>query len=196
MISRRFIAMAVSFAIFVAASGIEVRAESAAQLQDRCGQALSKLEIIGKDSKGSLRLKEKAKRYEFIAFVNAMMCYEPVTEKDDAKSAFKDITPKHKGYDDIRTAEANDILEAYKDGTIKPDRIITYSEALQMLLKALGYGGQIKELDAKGIILLSDQLGLSKDAALTPEKQLTRGEASIIIYNALTVNFADVPRGE
>ncbi len=196
MKNRRLVAIAVSLAIFGTASAVEVRAETAAQLQDSCSQALLKLEIMQKDSKGSLRLKEKAKRYEFITFVNDMMCYEPAGETDKTKPAFKDITSKHRAYNEIRTAAANNIIEAYKDGTIKPDRIITYSEALQMVLKALGYSGQIKDLDAKGIVQRSGELGLIADAAIAPEKQITRGEASIIIYNALTVDFADVPRGE
>ena len=191
MKSTRFVAIVLSLVIFPAASAVEVHAEATAPLQDKCGLALSRLEIIHKDSKGSLKLKNKAKRYEFIAFVNAMMSYEPVTGTDGTKSVFKDITPKHRAYNDIRTAAGNHIIEAYKDGTIKPDRNITYSEALQMVLKALGYGSEIKDLDVDGIIQRSDELGLSKDVRLAPEKQLTRGEASIIIYNALTVDFAD-----
>lgn len=192
MINRRISALALSLAIFLAASAATVHAEAAVPLQDKCGQALLRLEIIKKDSKGSLRLKEKAKRYEYIALVNAMMCYEPVTDTDKTKSPFKDITPKHRAYNEIRTAAANHIIEAYEDGTIRPDRIITYSDALQIVLKALGYGSEIKDLDINGVIQRADELGLIKDVRLAPEKQLTRGEASIIIYNALTVDFANV----
>ena len=190
MKNRCLIAMAVSLAVFLAAPAAVVHAESAVPLQDKCGQALSRLDIIQKDSKGSLKLREKARRYEFIAFVNAMMSYEPVTGIDGTKSAFKDITPKHRAYNVIRTAAANHIIEAYEDGTIRPDRNITYSDALQIILKALGYSSQIKDLDVNGVIQKADELGLIKDVRLAPEKQLTRGEASIIIYNALTVDFA------
>ena len=190
MKNRLIVAMAVSLAIFLAASGAVVHAESAVSLQDKCGQALSTLEIIQKDSKGSLKLKVKARRYEFIAFVNAMMSYEPVTGIDGTKNAFKDITPKHKAYNVIQTAAANHIIEAYEDGTIRPERNITYSDALQIILKALGYGSEIKDLDVNSVIQKADELGLIKDVLLAPEKQLTRGEASIIIYNALTVDFA------
>lgn len=190
MKSRHMIAIVITLSVFMTAPSTAVRAETTAALQDKYGQALSKLEIIKKDSKGSLRLKDKAKRYEFIAFVNDMMCYEPVTGTDGAKSPFMDITAKHKAYNDIRTAAANHIIEGYEDGTIRPDRIITYSDALQIVLKALGYGEAIKDLDAGSIIQKADELGLIKDVKLAPEKQLTRGEASIIIYNALTVDFA------
>lgn len=191
MKNRRLVTIAVSLAIFLATPASVVHAESAAVLQDRYGQALSKLEIMQKDSKGSLKLKDKAKRYEFIAFVNAMMCYETVTGTDAAKIAFKDITPKHRAYNVIRTAAANHIIKAYEDGTIKPDRIITYSDALEIVLKALGYSSQIKDLDTAGIVQKADEIGLTKDVSLPAKKELTKGEASIIIYNALTVDFAN-----
>lgn len=193
---KRFVAMAIAIAIFLAASVIEIQAAPVVTPQDISSQALLKLEVLHRDSKGSLRLKEKTRRYEFIEFVNAMMCYEPVTGADAANISFKDVTSKHRAYNDIRTAAANHIIEAYGDGTIKPDRNITYSEALRMVLKALGYAGEIKDLDDEGIILKSDELGLSKDVRLTPGKQLTRGEAILIIYNALTVDFADTPGEE
>ena len=164
-------------------------AETASDVQNTCASALVTLDILHKDAKGSLGLKSKMKRCEFIAAVNNAMCFDKAADASTVKISFKDINSKHWAYNEIRTAVAHGLISAYPDNTIKPDKVITNIEAVGILLKALGYGESISGQTAEIILGKASELGLDKNSGLKADSQLTRGDASIIIYNALTINF-------
>ena len=157
-------------------------------LQDSCAAALVKLDIMHKDAKGNLKLNDKIKRYEFIATVNSAMSYDQADTKD-VEMSFKDITSKHKAYNDIKAAVGHDLLDAYSDNTIRPDKIITYAEALDIVIRALGYGKTISNDEPEKTLKKAVELGLTNNPELPASSQISRGEAAIIIYNALTVDF-------
>lgn len=165
-------------------------AAAAPSLQDICSAALIKLDIMHINTKGSLKLKNKIKRCEFIAMVNSAMSYDPADAKD-IKIKFKDISAKHWAYNDIKTAVGHDLINAYKDNTIRPDKNITNSEALDIMIRALGYGKTISAAQPEKVVEKAAELGLSNGAELPPGSLVTCGEASIMVYNALTVFFAE-----
>lgn len=66
---------------------------------------------------------------------------------------------------------------------------ITNLDAQKLILTALGYGDVIKESNSEQILSKASELGLSLELTLAANKQLTRGEAAVMIYNALTVDF-------
>lgn len=176
-------------AIFIL-SPLQVLAENGAQLQDQASQALVRLEILKADKKGSLRLKEKTKRYEFITFVNAAMSYDVEADSASADVEFKDLTKKHAAWSQIRAAAAHGLIEAYEDGTVRPDKAITAGDALVILMKALGYGNDLAGLDHDGILGMAAELGITSDAAAPKfEDALLRGTAAIYIYNFMSIDF-------
>lgn len=69
---------------------------------------------------------------------------------------------------------------------------ITFAEAEKLLLIELGYGEAIKESNPEQILAKAFELGLSTDLKLPADKQITRGEATVLVYNSLTVDFAAV----
>jgi hypothetical protein len=158
-------------------------------LQDSCAAALVKLDIMHKDTKGNLKLNDKIKRYEFIVLVNSAMSYDQADTKD-VKISFKDVSSKHKAYNDIKTAVGHDLIDAYSDNTIKPDKIITNAEALNIVIRGLGYGKTIPGNEPETTLKKAVELGLINNPELPSTSEMSRGEAAVIIYNALTVTFS------
>lgn len=170
---------------------LQAYAAQAVPLQDQASQALVKLEILQKDKKGSLRLKDKTKRYEFITFINAAMSYNVEEDSAAADVEFKDLTKKHTAYMQFKAAAANGLIKSAGDGTVKPDKAITTGDSLIIMLKALGYkDDELSGLDHDGILKLAVDLGITSGAAPPKfEELLLRGNAAIYIYNFMTIDF-------
>ncbi|MDO8685622.1 MAG: S-layer homology domain-containing protein [Clostridiales bacterium] len=170
-----------------------VNAEVSAEAIKNSSVVLVKLKVLQGDAKGNLNLNNKIKRSEFFTLVVRMLGYD--REKNDSATtpdalSFTDISPKHWSYNYFVAAYRHGLVKGYTDGTVKPDKYVTYAEALTVILRALGYN---KELSAgewpASALLLAKEKAIDKEVVLPKDKQLTRGETSVIIYNSLTVSF-------
>lgn len=139
---------------------------------------------------GSLRLNNKIKRSEFITLVVKMMAYDKDTNLANTKIGFKDLSNKHWAYTNIGLALKYELIAGYPDNTIAPDKDVTYAEALAVVIRALGYEKTLQGKWPTNVVNKGAELQLNKNLSLDPNHQLSRGEMSTIIYNALTVNFA------
>jgi len=161
-------------------------------MEEICAQALVNLKIMMGDENGNLKLGNDITRCEFITLVNRMMAYEYEDEDEtgmaQVKVPFTDITEKHWAYKNILIALKHSLIKGYTDNTIRPDNKISFIEAKAVILRAFGYD----EVNGKwpdSIIEKSKDIGLNKNLNIPEDKLITRGEAAILIYNALTVNF-------
>lgn len=176
--------------IFIFTS-LQVYAAQATQLQEQASQALVRLEIMQKDKKGSLRLTDKTKRAEFITFINAAMSYDIETDSAATDIEFKDLTKKQTAYLQFKAAAANDLINAYEDGTIRPDKVITTGDSLAILLKALGYGDDFQDQDHDSIVKMAAELGITGEARIKYDDPLVRGNAAIYLFRFMTIDFKD-----
>lgn len=159
-----------------------------------CSKALVNLKILRGNEKGELNLQNEITRREMIVLVNRMMAYEYYDDEGSNKSIvipFKDISQKDWAYDDIKTALKYSLIKGYTDNTLRPDNRISFVEASALILRALGYESTINKKWPEGILEKSKELGLDKNLDIPGDKILTRGEASILIYNALSIKFIE-----
>ena len=177
-------------------SSIQTFAAQEVLTQETASQALVRLEILQKDAKGSLRLKDKAKRSEFITMVNAAMSYDVEADSADVDAVYPDLTKKHPAYKQVKAAVAHGLASAYEDGTIRPDKVISTGDAIVILLKALGYSTEMQGLDHEKILEKATVLGITGTKQPKYDDQLTRGNAAILIYKFLTIDFAESNQGE
>ncbi len=160
-----------------------------AKLQSQYAQDLVTLKLLKGYADGSLGLQNNIKRSEFVTFVVRMLGYENSTEANGVTVSFKDIDKKHWAYNNIKVAIKLKLISGYPDNTVGPEKNVTYSEALTVLVRALGYEKTLSGKWPDNVISKAAQLGISKDVSLSANKQITRGEMAVLVHNSLTVDF-------
>ena len=89
--------------------------------------------------------------------------------------------------EDGQTTGGTKLIRGMGDGTFRPNRAITYAEAVTILLRMLGY----TDMDAgmnwpKGYLDLSGQVGLTTGMNLSANQSLTRAQAAHLFCTMLT----------
>lgn len=151
--------------------------------------SLVKLGIMVGDEKGNLNLKNNVKRCEFLALVIRTMGYEQETDTSEISIPFKDISKKHWAFESIKIALKHELVSGYPDNTVKPDANVSFAEAQAILLRALGYEKTLVGKWPDNVLNKASELGLNKSIDLKANKELTRGEAAVLIYNSLIIDF-------
>lgn len=73
---------------------------------------------------------------------------EPDPEPDpDPDARFSDVAAGDWFYDYVETLAADGVVSGYPDGSFRPERDVTYGEALKLLLRAAGFAEQTAEDD-------------------------------------------------
>lgn len=115
-------------------------------------------------------------------------------DKENEKTAsvhFNDISDGHWAFNYVKIANKLKIVQGYEDDTFKPEKNISYAEAVTMALRALGYEpGQ----NATGhwytrYMELAEDGGLLENIDdMEPDRVINRGNTAILIYNMLHWN--------
>jgi hypothetical protein len=155
----------------------------------KSSNSLVKLDILRGDGQGNLKLNDKVKRCEFFSLVIRMLGYENNINTDGIEINFKDLSKKHWSYNNMKIALKYELVAGYLDNTVRPDNYVTYAEAQTVLIRALGYESALSGKWPENVINKSTELGVNKYLDMHRDKEITRGEASVLIYNSLTVNF-------
>ena len=168
---------------------LQVSAEVDTTLQNKCAATLVRLQLLRGDQNGNLKLQDKVRRCEFITLVIRMLGYENDKDTSGVDFKFTDISSKHWAYNNMKIALKYKLITGYNDNTLKPDNYVTFTEARAVLVRALGYESTMTGKWPDNVINKASDLGLNKDIDLPKDKEITRGETSVLIYNSLTVKF-------
>jgi len=167
---------------------VQVSAAVDPALQNKTSGALVKLELMRGDAKGNLKLNDRVTRCEYVTLILRMMGYENTTDTADVEMKFKDVTKKHWAYNNMKAALKHKLIAGY-DNKLRPDDYVTLAEAEMVLIRALGYESTLTGKWPDNVTSKSAELGLNKNLDLPSDREITRGEASVLIYNSLTVKF-------
>lgn len=159
------------------------------EVQYKNADALVSLGILKGYEDGTLRLQNKIRRSEFITLAVKLMGYDNDTDINHTEVTFTDINQKHWAYDNIKLAVKYELVAGYPDNTIAPNKDVTYAEAMAVVIRALGYESTLVGEWPDNVISKATELNLTTNLDLEPNHLLTRGEMSVIVYNALTVKF-------
>lgn len=86
----------------------------------------------------------------------------------------------------ISYAATMGIINGYEDGTFRPDKPVTYAEAVKMIVCALGYGPVVDTTLVPwytGYIQIADSIGLAKNAVAKADNGAPRGLVAQLISN-------------
>ncbi len=151
-----------------------------------------KLEILEGDGNGNLRLSDGVTRAEFTKMTVNASPYRNTVAKNLSVSPFSDVPYTHWAAPYVLVAKINKMVSGYPDATFRPDSGVKLEEALNILLKLLGYTDTDFGLSYPyGQISLADHLDILDGIEASAGSELTRGECMKIIYNTLSV----MPKG-
>jgi hypothetical protein len=168
---------------------LNVCAETAPGAIEKSSSALAKLQLMKGDEKGNLNLENKVTRCEFLTMIIRMMGFDKTVSTGDVEISFSDLKESHWAYNNIKIAVKTGLVKGYLDNTVGADNFVTYAEAQTMIIRALGYEKNLQGTWPQNILDKAVELGLNKSIDVPRDKELTRGEASILIYNSLPVKF-------
>ena len=115
------------------------------------------------------------------------------------RTIFPDVRSDHWGRGYINLAVSIDIgakddgtggtklIRGMGDGTFRPDRAITYAEAVTILLRMLGYSDADAGMNwPKGYLELASKIELTKGMGLSANQSLTRAQAAHLFVTMLS----------
>ncbi len=93
-------------------------------------------------------------------------------------------------------AQSLGIIKGYGDGTFRPGNTVSYDEAITMIVRAIGYTEDVKEMNGTWPAVFTQKanvLDITDDVTLGGSAGANRGDVAIMLYNALTctMGYAD-----
>lgn len=156
-------------------------------------EALIELEVVNGYPNGNYQPTKEVNRAELAKMLVVCMGLEEDAERAKGDTIFTDEALKDggtfswaRGY--VNTAATAGVIKGYPAGDFKPEKTVTYAEALTMMLRALGYGNV---MEAEGTwptnaILKARELELTDDVKYNSSSDgATRGDIAILLWNML-----------
>ena len=156
-------------------------------------EALIELEVVTGYPNGKYQPEKEVNRAELAKMLVICMGLEEDAQRAQGDNIFTDVSLKDgeayawaRGY--VNTAAAAGIIKGYPTGDFKPEKTVTYAEALTMMLRALGYGNVMEEEGTwpTNAILKARELELTDDVEYASSSDgATRGDIAILLWNML-----------
>lgn len=179
-------------AIIIILSSIPVvEASSDIEKYKEAGEILKSFGVLEGSKSGDLMLDKYLKRQDMVVLISRLYGQENTAKNYPVKDTFKDIAdPSYSPY--IYWAVDQGLIVGTSEKrfgyTIEGNkRSYTTVQQLQtVLLKALGYGGEIESYDS--VPALAESLGIMKGLSTNPNDYVTRGLMASMTLNALRLN--------
>jgi len=152
--------------------------------------ALSALGVVSGYEDGTYKPANIVTRAEMAKLIIAELGLE--ANSTGSKSTFSDMSGYGWAEGYIGYAQSLGIVSGYGDGTFKPGKTVSYDEALTMMVSALGYTKDCKEMNGSWPAIYVQKarvLGLTDDVKAGGSVGANRGDVAIYLYNMLTANM-------
>lgn len=126
---------------------------------------------------GSLGLDRAVTRAEF-----AKMAVLLFALNGEADSSFPDVARSHWAYSYIEKAAGAGIIGGFEDGTFRPEKNVTYEQAVKMVMEALGNHGQEYPV---GYWSQALDAGVMENVPAIIGKAAVRGDIALMLYNTV-----------
>ncbi|PKM82230.1 MAG: hypothetical protein CVU89_06195 [Firmicutes bacterium HGW-Firmicutes-14] len=182
---KRMIAL-VTVALFVLSFAAPVMAKS----QDAAVDRLYALDVVNGYPDGSFGLDKEITRAEFAVIAVKLLGLSDAADAAKGPTKFSDVPGNHWASGFINLAVGQRVIVGYPDGTFKPEKNVTYAEAITMIINVLGYGVTVKGTWPTGQIAKAAEIGLLKDMSVSNyNSPALRGMVFLAADNALDINI-------
>ncbi len=172
--------------IFVLAS---VTSVFASQPDEKQLEVLKKYGIMTGDPDGNLRLDDTITRAEAAKMIVTAQNYASASTRTFEKSEFPDVWDTHWAKDYINIAKKRNIVEGDEHGNFNPEADITNEELVKLLVNILGYEPMAEDAGGypAGYLITGAKIGLTNGLSFVIGEAATRGDAAIMLANALEI---------
>ncbi len=157
-------------------------------------QVLGALNImVGDAETGEFRPGDPIIRSEATKVGVALMGLTEVAENSASSTRYPDVPADHWATGFINVATDQKLVQGDDVGTFRPNAQIKYSEAVAIMIRALGYEPQAlaKGGYPSGYMVTASNIGLTKGVAGSANQLIDRGTVAKMAYNALTINLME-----
>ncbi|MDF2610203.1 MAG: hypothetical protein K0R92_1677 [Lachnospiraceae bacterium] len=181
-------------AIIIALLAVLAPAETitAADSVNTTAQIIQAMGIMNTERGSSNSESATVTRAEFAQMLTNMSTLKDTTAAKSNTSLFKDVSKDYWASGYIETAITWGWMSGYLDGTFMPNKAITLQEAVNGVLKLLGYtSADFTGSIGSGQMALYTSKGLNANISKTAKQTLTRKDISNLLYNTLTTTGKD-----
>ena len=158
---------------------------SAFASENRLG-ILSSLNIMVGYGDGNFGLDRSVTRAEFTKMAVEASKYRNSVTSRLSVSPFSDVMYDSWYAPYVYTGALNGLIKGYKDGSFKPDGLITYEEAITVALRLLGYeDSEFEYAWPYGQIGVAEKIGICDNMDSYAGQNQSRGQVSHLFYNLL-----------
>ena len=189
---RRFLAILLAAVLLLSSGAASAPVSAASTVTDNATLVMSALGAISPDSSGNYNLSSTLTRAQFARMIVTVSSYEDLVNTTSTSSPFKDVPSNNWAAAYVRLAASNDLLIGYSDGSYKPNQAITLEQAVNGVLKLLGYTDD----DFTGAFPYAQintykNIGLSLNISKGVGSTLTRGDGVNLLYNMMNAYVKD-----
>lgn len=153
---------------------------------------LSDMKIISGYNDGTFKPYKTLTRAEFAKLIVMIHDKETEAQFNSVTSSFKDVAQGawYVGY--VNYISQKQIINGYSDGTFRPDKEITYAEAVTILCRILGYTEEtVGYFWPNNYLNQAQALGLNEGMTFSENDAITRGAAAVLIDRVLFAKAAE-----
>jgi len=150
-------------------------------------ECVSELGIMVGDSEGNFNPNRTVTRAQMATIICRTI---DETENLTVSTKFSDVPVDYWANSYISKAAELGIVSGYNDGTFRPNSIVTYEQAVAMIVRAIGgeivaveYGGY-----PDGYLQVASENSLLVGLSATKSEALSRGDIALILYNYHTLS--------
>ncbi|MCT4566212.1 MAG: S-layer homology domain-containing protein [Maledivibacter sp.] len=142
---------------------------------------------------GSYKPEKNITRAEFSKLLITALGLENAANAASGISHFGDVTGGEWFAGAVNVAAGQGIVKGYADGTYRPNAEVKYSEAVTMIVRALGYKDEFLPGKWPGnFIAKAADAGVTDDVTFQPDGIANRGSVAIMLNNALDAKMVKV----
>ncbi|WMJ76928.1 MULTISPECIES: S-layer homology domain-containing protein [unclassified Sedimentibacter] len=154
---------------------------------------LTALDIIVGYEDGTFKPDNSITRAEFAAIVIRALGMEDIAVDSVDNTKFADMRGTHWASGYVNLATAQGIIVGYPDGTFKPEAQVTYSEAVAMLVRLLGYEPALNSnVWPSNYLTKASEVGLTLGVKFNYNDPAKRGVVSNLVNKALDIDLMDL----
>jgi len=178
--------------IVTPAMAYQVSDDVAGTVYEEAATVLGALGIMIGDE-GGFRPNDTVTRAEFAKIAVHALGLEDVAESSKGATKFPDVGIDHWANGYINIATAQKIVVGHDTGLFAPEDVITYQEAVTILVRVLGHepAALSKGGYPTGYLVTGNNIGLTKKASVASNAGASRGITAQLTYNALEIKLME-----